>query len=296
MSNPDAAAPKAPSQALTYELIAKAQAGDLEARNRLVELHLRLVKKRAMAAAMRCGKQDSIQDIVNTAIAGATDNDGLIHAIEKFDLTRGLRFSTYAVRWIDNAIQNAITQTAVVRVGRNSHGEARLRAVVAELTHEDGVPPTPREVRARCVFLGAEAPSDLAIERALVAVREEPMPHELENGSANVQYHGADIRTLTDEPDPSLALEDRENGRLLLSGLDLLTGPERTALTLSYGLFGSDPMKLTDIAVLLGVSRQRVGQLKAAALGKLQAHFGAAHGEPQRNARIFPFPQALEAA
>jgi RNA polymerase sigma factor (sigma-70 family) len=287
---------KAPSAAVTNQLIQESQAGSLAARNQLVELHMRLVRKRCVAAAMRCGCPEAIPDIVNTAIAGATDNDGLIHAIAKFDLSRGLRFSTYAVRWIDNAIQNAITQTAVVRVGRNSHGEARLRAVVAELSHEDGVPPTPREVRARCVFMGHEAPSDLAIARALVSVRTEGMPHEQERGSAAPQYHGADMRTLTDDEDPQQALEDREAGRLLLSGLELLSGPERTALTLSYGLFQSEPMKLTEIATLLGVSRQRVGQLKASALGKLQAHFGAAHGEPQRNASIIPFPQALEAA
>lgn len=286
---------KAPSHALTNELIQQAQAGSLAARNQLVELHMRLVTKRATAAARRCGHPEAIPDIVNTAIAGATDNDGLIHAIAKFDLSRGLRFSTYAVRWIDNAIQNAITQTAVVRVGRNSHGEARLRAVVAELSHEDQVPPTPREVRARCVFLGHEAPTDLAITRALVTVREEGLPHERPTEVEGRQHHD-DPRTLTDDVDPFQALEDREAGRLLLSGLELLSGPERTALTLSYGLFGADPMKLTEIATLLGLSRQRVGQLKAAALGKLQAHFGAAHGEPQRNARIFPFPQALEAA
>jgi RNA polymerase sigma factor (sigma-70 family) len=287
---------KAPSHALTNELIAQAQAGSLAARNQLVELHMRLVTKRATAAARRCGHPEAIPDIINTAIAGATDNDGLIHAIAKFDLSRGLRFSTYAVRWIDNAIQNAITQTAVVRVGRNSHGEARLRAVVAELTHEDQVPPTPREVRARCVFLGHEAPTDLAITRALVTVREEQMPHERPHDGEGGRQHHDDPRTLTDDSDPFQALEDREAGRLLLSGLGRLSGPERTALTLSYGLFGSDPMKLTEIAKLLGVSRQRVGQLKAAALGKLQAHFGAAHGQPQRNARIFPFTQALEAA
>jgi RNA polymerase primary sigma factor len=285
---------KAPSAAVTNQLIQEAQAGSLAARNQLVELHMRLVRKRCVAAAMRCGCPEAIPDIVNTAIAGATDNDGLIHAIAKFDLSRGLRFSTYAVRWIDNAIQNAITQTAVVRVGRNSHGEARLRAVVAELTHEDGVPPTPREVRARCVFMGHEAPSDLAIARALVSVRTEGMPHEATNSRGDTR--SPDIRTLTDDEDPQQALEDREAGRLLLSGLELLTGPERTALTLSYGLFQSEPMKLTEIATLLGVSRQRVGQLKASALGKLQAHFGAAHGEPQRNASIIPFPQALEAA
>jgi RNA polymerase sigma factor (sigma-70 family) len=145
------------------------------------------------------------------------------------------------------------------------------------------------------VLLGHEAPSDIAIARALITVREEGLPHE-RPAEAEGRYHHDDPRALTDDMDPAQALEDREAGRLLLEGLQLLTYQERTALQLSYGLFEDAPMKLTEIAALLGVNRQRVGHLKARALKKLQAHFGAAHGESQRNARIFPFPAAAQAA
>lgn len=269
-------------------LIAAAQQGNLGARNALVEANMRLVQKRAALAARRCGKPGIANDLIQTAIAGATDNDGLIHAIAKFDLKRGLRFSTYAVRWIDNAIQNAIAAQGTVRMGRNSHGEARLRMVVAELTAEDGIPPTPREVRARCVFLGFEAPSDAAIERALMMVFEEPLPAEVEAHDAAAYrgqgYRGSqDLRALTAEPDPERALQEREEARLLLAGIEELSHNEFLILRDSFGLFGAAPRKLVDIAAELGIARQRASDLKIGALKKLRAHIARGNGESLRD-------------
>lgn len=293
----DAETPEPLSSAETNQLIAAAQAGDTQARNTLVEANLRLVRKRAHAAARRCGRPAIADDLIQTAIAGVNDNDGLIHAIEKFDLSRGLRFSTYAVRWIDNAIQNAVAGLGTVRMGRHSHGEARLRNIVAELTSEDGVPPTPREVRARCVFLGFEAPTDIAIARSLTMVFEEQLPHEAETGNNWAEGRfPSDIRAATDDPDPEAALQDREQARLLLAALDALSTQERYVLEASEGLFGAEPRKLVELAAELGISRQRVGQIKAAALEKLRAHVARGDGESWRNPSELPSTAALEAA
>lgn len=284
------------SAELTIDLIRKAQAGDVAARNRIVLDNMRLVTKRAAVAARRCGKSEHLQDIINTAVAGASDNDGLIHAIEKFDTARGLRFSTYAVRWIDNAIQNALTQISVVRLGRNSHGEARLRGVVAELTHEDVCAPTTREVRARCVFRGAAAPSDKAIERALITMREEELPSEapgaVNDGRVRGPAHG-DIRAMTDDTNPLGAIEDREEWKLLCALLPELPWNEQLVVRHTFGLAGFEVLERTAIAGQLGVSTQRVGHLQTSALKRLKELASApAHGEPRHDTGRLPLSEA----
>ena len=275
------------STELTTELILKAQAGDIEARNRIVLDNMRLVTKRAAAAARRCGKSEHLADIINTAVVGASSNDGLIHAIAKFDVTRGLRFSTYAVRWIDNAIQNALTQTSVVRLGRNSHGEARLRTVVAELTHEDVCAPTAREVRARCVFRGTAAPSDKAIERALVTMREEELPSDVPNVGERRTTHGAmgDLRALTAEAAPIDAIEDRQEWKMLCAALPSLPANEQLVVRHTYGLAGAKVLERVAIAAMLGVSTQRIGHLQTSALQRLKQLTAAPNGKPRDNDR-----------
>lgn len=279
--------------ALTLELIAKAQAGDVAARNRLIEMHMRLVAKRATDAARRCGKMNLVDDLIQTAIVGASAKDGLIHAINKFDLSRGLRFSTYAVRWIDNAIQNELTRVKVVRLGRTSHGESRLRAIIDELTHEDGCLPTAREVRARCVLLEQRPPSDQAIERALLLVSEEELPSEgvvlgATEGTAFRSSRAAakrgDLRALTSDANPFGELEDREEGRRLLAALERLSPQERAVLAHTYELDGAEYLKQETLAEKLSISRQRVGQLRDAALKRLQRFMTAKpNGEPLRD-------------
>jgi RNA polymerase sigma factor (sigma-70 family) len=289
MTDSQTAVTTSPEQ--TLDLIRKAQAGDLAARNRIVLDNMRLVTKRAAQAARRCGKSEHLQDIINTAVAGASDNDGLIHAIEKFDVTRGLRFSTYAVRWIDNAIQNALTQTSTVRLGRNSHGEARLRNVVAELTSEDDCAPTPREVRARCVFRGASAPSDKAIERALVTMREEELPGEAPANDQRKSSTSHDLRAFTADPNPETAIEERQEWKLLCTLLPSLPWNEQLVIRHTFGLAGHEILERTDIATQLGVSTQRVGHLQTSALKRLQA-LTAGDGKSRNHDRGFIRPKA----
>lgn len=279
--------PLAPDQtvgALSLELVQLAQGGDIAARNRLVELTYKLVVKRATAAAKRARKVEHLEDIISTAIVGANENDGLIHAIEKFDMSRGLRFSTYAVRWIDNAIQNAIASTDVVRVGRYAHGEVGLRQVVADLTLEDGTQPTSREVRARCVHHGLRPPSDKAIERALTHVRAEEIPTEESTAQREAQ-HGkrrqlGDLRALASEEDLLSALEDRELGRLLLEGIRALTPDQEAVLCASFGLFDVEQQDTATIAARQQLSLRAVARLRREALDSL---YLACNGESQRD-------------
>ena len=279
--------------ALSLELVQKAQAGDVKARNRLVELTYKLVVKRATAAAKRARKVEHLEDIISTAIVGANENDGLIHAIEKFDMSRGLRFSTYAVRWIDNAIQNAIASTDVVRVGRYAHGEVGLRTIVADLTLEDGTQPTAREVRARCVFHGMRPPSDKAIERALTHVRAEEMPTE-ESAAQRDAQHGkrrqlGDLRALASDEDLGAALEDRELGRQLLAAIKALTDDQRMVLVASFGLLDEAQRDTAEISERYGMSLRAVARLRQEALDSL---YLACNGEPQRNSSGEPIKEA----
>jgi RNA polymerase sigma factor (sigma-70 family) len=193
-------------------------------------------------------------------------NLGLIRAIEKFEAERGFMFSTYAVWWIQQAMIRAIqNQRRTVRVPSHvCEQQIRLRRIEGELARRLGRDPTGEEL-APTMGLSPDAIDELAATLAPIRSLNAPAP-----GLEDVEL--ADL--LRDETiaDPTLALERGEQSAVLAELLESLSPRERQVIDWRFGLSGGDdPSTLGEIGERLGLSRERVRQIEAAALARLRA-------------------------
>jgi RNA polymerase primary sigma factor len=245
---------------LTHEqeidIARRAAAGDEPARRKLIEANLRLV----IALARRYARAGVL--LVDLIQEG---NLGLMHAVEKFDHERGHRFSTYATRWIQQAICRAVGEQ-VHLIHLPEHVVVRLRRIrriAAQLASEHGIDPLPEEIAAACHMQVNEVVD-------LLGIVEQPVSLEaLVNDEA--PYALDDI--LEDSAAPPLAesisrdLLDEE----LQCAFLLLTPREQTVIALRFGIGDGNSNSLSEIGKKLGVTRERVRQLEGEALMKLRA-------------------------
>lgn len=229
--------------------------GDAEGERRLVEANLRLV---VHVARRYRNRGLPLMDLIEEG------NLGLLQAARKFRPDRGTRFSTYAIWWIRQAIARALAnQARMIRLP--VHVEqllARYARAREALTQELGRAPTLAEVAARL-----ERPVE-EIEH-LEAVRQQPVSFDAPAGTAGKGTLKDVVEDPTAEPAGRLASLLQE--RAELGGvLQDLPDSERTVVRLRFGLDGAEPMTLERIGQRLGVTRERVRQLEAAALKRLR--------------------------
>lgn len=236
------------------ELARRSRDGDADARERLVCANLRFV----VAVAKRYRNQGvSLSDLINEG------NMGLIRAADRFDETRGVRFLSYAAWWVSDSMAQAVAENGhVVRI---PEGRARLLRRIqrhaAALRQQLGREPTHRELAARLDLSEADVVNALPMARP--------------SFSLDAPSSDGDDRTLLDQlsdeghdgPDDMMT---PELGDTIADAL--LTLPEREArvVRLHFGLDGNEPMTLEDIGSLLGVTRQRVRQIKETALSRIR--------------------------
>ncbi len=237
------------------ELARAIKQGDEEALDKLVRSNLRFV----VSVAKKYQNQGvALADLINEG------NLGLIRAAHKFDETKGIKFISYAVWWIRQAILQALAeQSRIVRVPLNRAGALhRIGKRSSALLQELGREPTVDELADELDLSQEEVERTLAISQSHLSLDAPLTP-------------GEDNRLLDYLPDQfSRGPEDETFDRALSSTIEeaLSTLKEREAkiLRLYFGLDGQEPMTLEEIGSLLGITRERVRQIKEKALLRLR--------------------------
>ena len=229
--------------------------GDAEALDKLVRSNLRFV----VSVARKYQNQGvPLSDLINEG------NLGLIRAAHKFDETKGIKFISYAVWWIRQAVLQALAeQSRIVRVPLNRAGALhRIGCRSSTLLQELGREPTVEEIATDLEISQEEVERTLAISQSHLSLDAPMTP-------------GEDNRLFDYLPDEySPGPEDEAYQHALKNTIEeaLATLKEREAkiLSLYFGLDDQEPMTLEEIGSLLGITRERVRQIKEKALLRLR--------------------------
>ena len=237
------------------ELAGRIRDGDEEALDKLVRSNLRFV----VSVAKKYQNQGvSLGDLINEG------NLGLIRAAHKFDETKGIKFISYAVWWIRQAILQALAeQSRIVRVPLNRAGALhRIGRRSSLLLQELGREPTVEEIAGELDITNEEVERTLAISQSHVSLDAPLTPGE--------DNRLLDYLADTIAPSPDDDTYGRALSTTIEEALGTLKEREAKILKLYFGIDGSDPMTLEEIGSLLGITRERVRQIKEKALVRLR--------------------------
>ena len=236
-------------------LARKAREGDSESLDRLVRANLRFV---VSVAKKYQNRGVPLADLINEG------NVGLIRAAHKFDENRGTRFISYAVWWIRQGILQALAdQGRIVRVPLNRAGTVhRITRRSASLLQELGREPTTDELARGLDLTLEEVSTSLRVARPHLSLDAPLTPGE----DSRMLDYLADARAAAPEEDAFAAELKRTVDRVLSS----LKEREAKVVRLYFGLDDQEPMTLDEIGVHLGVTRERVRQIKEQALRRLR--------------------------
>lgn len=237
------------------ELGRRIKAGDDEALDELVRSNLRFV---VSVAKKYRNRGVSLGDLINEG------NVGLIRAARRFDETRGIKFISYAVWWIRQSILQALAeQGRIVRVPVNRAGILhKIGKASSHLHQELGREPTTEELADELEVSRDEVESTLAIARSHLSLDAPLTPGE---DNRLVDYLADDLTPGPDDQTFDHALES-----VVEQALSTLKHREAKVLRLYYGLDGQDAMTLEEIGGNLGITRERVRQIKDRALVRLR--------------------------
>ena len=240
-------------------LARRAQKGDTEAAERLVTANLRFVISYVKKYQ---GHGLDLSELV------AIGNEGLLKAVRKFDPDQGVKFISYAVWWVRQAVLKALAeQTRSVRIPLNQNSQlirlARAETVLSQILKRDPteaelgrlLDETPEQVRSSKQMSATEVSLDAPVDRS-----------DREASTLGERFAGQD----------GIEIEENTDGKLMREFIDrvftrYLTPRERKILYLYYGLEeGSEAMTLERIGALMGVTRERIRQIRERAFEKLR--------------------------
>ena len=243
------------SSAEEAELAQKMVEGDEEAKQRLAEANLRLV---VSIAKRYVGRGMLFLDLIQEG------NLGLIKAVEKFDYTKGYKFSTYATWWIRQAITRAIAdQARTIRIPVHMVETInKLIRVTRQLVQTLGRDPLPEEIAKEL-----NMPIDKVGE--IMKIAQEPVSLETPIGEEEDSHLGDFIQD-NETPAPQDAATFRLLKEQLIDVLGTLTSREEKVLRLRFGLDNGHARTLEEVGKEFNVTRERIRQIEAKALRKLR--------------------------
>lgn len=237
------------------ELAKRMAEGDSYAKKRLSEANLRLVVR---IAKKYVGRGMQFLDLIQEG------NLGLLKAVEKFDYTKGFKFSTYATWWIRQAITRAIAdQARTIRIPVHMvETITKVKKVSSQLLHETGHDPSAEEIADKL-----EMPAERV--REIMRIAQDPVSLETPIGEEEDSHLG-DFIPDDDAPAPADAASLMLLKEQLNEVLSTLTDREAKVLRLRFGLEDGRSRTLEEVGKEFDVTRERIRQIEAKALRKLR--------------------------
>ena len=237
------------------ELALRIEKGDETAKQELAEANLRLV---VSIAKRYVGRGMLFLDLIQEG------NMGLIKAVEKFDFSKGFKFSTYATWWIRQAITRAIAdQARTIRIPVHMVETInKLIRIQRQLLQDLGREPLPEEI-------GAEMDMPTKKVRDILKIAQEPVSLETPIGEEDDSHLGDFIED-HDATSPADHAAYEMMKKQLENVLDTLTDREENVLRLRFGLDDGRTRTLEEVGKVFGVTRERIRQIEAKALRKLR--------------------------